>query len=188
MTVLKACFLLGKKRILNSPRESIFDAVTPFPNRDSGNFPIILKNKMRIDESSRFAGTDLLESTSAEVLGSLKTHSAYASFTHRHQTQDPKLQDPKLQGRTNQVSKLAPDQLGKIAAYKSWDQTPARCKSDLSQQMGDASAWSQDARGGAFEGQSAAMCQKGGLRPNLSPSRSSALVQPASHPKTGGLP
>lgn len=183
MTVLKACFLLGKKRILNSPRESIFDAFTPLPNRESGNFPIILKNKMRIDESSRFAGTDVLESTSAEVLGSLKTYGANDFFTHRHQTQTPKLQAP-----TNHVSKLAPDELVEVAAYKTWGQKPACLKSDLRLQMGDASEWSQDGREGVCEGWSAVVCQKGGLRPNLSPSRSSTLVRLASRPKTGGLP
>lgn len=59
-------------------------------------------------------------------------------------------------------------------------QKPACLKSDLRLRMGDASEWSQDGREGTFEGLSAVMCQKGGLRPNLSPSRLSTLVQLAS--------
>ena len=127
---------------------------------------------------TKFARTDVPESTSARVLESLEPYDFL--------TQRPKTQASQLQNSKSQAPTVARSQVGEVAAHKSTSRKPVSPTSGLRPQMGGVSESNQDDRGDLYGRRSAGPCQKARLRLIFEPFWASTLAVPVIHLKTGG--
>lgn len=127
---------------------------------------------------TKFARTDVPESTSARVLESLEPYDFL--------TQRPKTQASQLQNSKSQAPTAARSQVGEVAAHKSTSRKQASPTCGPRPQMGCAPESSQDDRGGLYDRGSAGLCQKTWLRLIFEPFRASTLAKLVIHLKTGG--